>query len=506
MIDGNGGMHQATPPSFTPAGSRRRPSQDRVQPSAQPSDQVPSDAGAAGTQHPAIPPSFSPSSAKRRSAARPTGAAAVPPSATVRRTSAPAQPESVVPVSAAAEQPHSFSPAVPRQPRRSASGSRVSTVASHVSAAPSRVPQTQPRTPMMPAAPSVMGKGTGASRRLTERHIGRLPQGPGTGVTRAKRRLHAGRIVFGVFAVLLAALVLLVFGAWNWVDGRIGRDQWLTSMADSSGATSWLLVGSDKRDNTEGVVGSDDATVTGFRTDTLLVLTKPKNGPSSLISIPRDSLVEVEGQYMKINSVAQVYGNKALTGEVEQITGQKIDHVAEIQFGGLKNVVDAVGGVNLCYDQDVDDGYSGLQWQAGCHDADGTTALAFSRMRYSDAQGDFGRAARQRQVIAAVMKKALSAGTLLNPAKVMALANAGLSSITVDESTDPATLAAMALAFRDATGSGGVTGSLYWSNPDYYVDGVGSSVLLDDSANLELFSQLASGKHATGEVGTLAES
>ena len=312
-------------------------------------------------------------------------------------------------------------------------------------------------------------------------------------------------VVLVTLAALIALLIFSVFGAWNWANGKIGRASWLTNMADSSGASSWLLVGSDKRDNTEGVAGADDQTVTGFRTDTLLVLTKPKNGPSSLISIPRDSLVTVDGQYMKINSVAQVYGNQALVGQIEQITGQKIDHVAEIQFGGLKNMVDAIGGVNLCYDQTVDDLYSGLKWTAGCHDADGTTALAFSRMRYSDAQGDFGRAARQRQVIAAVMKKALSPSTLLNPAKVAKLADASLSAVTVDEDTNPMTLASMALAFRDATGDGGVTGSLYWSNPDYYVDGVGSSVLLDDAANTELFSQLAAGSHASGEVGTLAE-
>ena len=103
------------------------------------------------------------------------------------------------------------------------------------------------------------------------------------------------------------------------------------------------------------------------------------------------------------------------------------------------------------------------------------------------------------------MKKALSGGTLLNFPKVGKLANAALASITVDEKTNPYTLLQMALAFRDATGSNGVSGSVYWSNPDYYVDGVGSSVLLDDAKNKELFSQLASGTHKAGDVGTLAE-
>ena len=81
-----------------------------------------------------------------------------------------------------------------------------------------------------------------------------------------------------------------------------------------------------------------------------------------------------------------------------------------------------------------------------------------------------------------------------------------LNAITVDEQTNPYTLLMMALAFRDATGASGITGSVYWSNPDYYVDGVGSSVLLDDQRNLELFTALADGTHEPGVVGTLAES
>ena len=245
--------------------------------------------------------------------------------------------------------------------------------------------------------------------------------------------------------------------------------------------------------------------ISGFRTDTILVLIKPKSGPSSLISIPRDSLMNVDNQYMKINAVAQIAGKKALVSNVEQITGQKIDHVAQIKFGGLQNVVNALGGIELCYDEDVQDSYSGLNWKAGCHTADGSTALSFSRMRYADARGDFGRNERQRQVISAIVKKASSSGTLTNPSKVVAVSNAAMSALTVDEKTNPYTLLTMALAFKSATGSNGISGSVYWSDPDYYVDGVGSSVLLDDARNTELFNQLADGTHKAGAVGNLAE-
>lgn len=314
--------------------------------------------------------------------------------------------------------------------------------------------------------------------------------------------MSATRIAGITLALIAALLLLAVFGAWNWVDARLNKESgWLTDSSNNP-AESWLILGSDERDGTAG--GSADDTP-GFRTDTILVLTKPKSGSSSLISIPRDSLTQVGGLYMKINAVAQLKGYKALVGEVEQITGQHIDHIAKIKFGGLKNVVDALGGVNLCYDQTVNDADSGLNWTAGCHMADGGTALAFSRMRYSDRNGDFGRAQRQRQVITAIVKKASSGAVLSKPSKVMKIADAGLTALTVDDRTSPLTLVHMAFAFKAATGSKGVTGSVYWTNPDYQVSGVGSSVLLDDSRNIELFSQLAAGSHKAGTVGTLAE-
>ena len=268
-------------------------------------------------------------------------------------------------------------------------------------------------------------------------------------------------------------------------------------------ASTWLILGSDERDGSTDYGGVDN--ISGFRTDTILVLIKPKSGPSSLVSIPRDSLMNVDNQYMKINAVALIAGKKALVSNVEQITGQKIDHVAQIKFGGLQNVVNALGGIELCYDEDVQDSYSGLNWKAGCHTADGSTALSFSRMRYADARGDFGRNERQRQVISAIVKKASSSETLTNPSKIVAVSNAAMSALTVDEKTNPYTLLTMALAFKSATGSNGISGSVYWSDPDYYVDGVGSSVLLDDAKNTELFNQLADGTYKAGTVGNLAE-
>ena len=444
MTQESGGADpQINPPSFIPSAGRRSRASSQTPRTITPSSSSRTPRAAGGNDN-GIPPSFSPN--VNRSARR--------------STSASSQPQSIPPT----------------QARRSSGSSRnASTPASSVirSATPSRTP--------------VVAMTSGHNSAIAIRGRG--------------HKVRNG--VIGAVILLIAALALAVFGAWGWVDGKLNKADWLTTAADTP-ASTWLILGSDERDGSTNFGGVDD--ISGYRTDTILVLTKPKSGPSSLISIPRDSLMNVDDQYMKINAVAQLVGKKALVGEIEQLTGQKIDHVAQVKFGGLQKVVDALGGVELCYDQDVQDAYSGLNWTAGCHNADGSTALSFSRMRYADVTGDFGRNARQRQVISAIVKKASSKETLTNPKMVTTMAEAGLSALTVDGKTTPLTLVNMALAFKDATGSKGISGSVYWSNPDYYMDGVGSSVLLDDAKNTELFSQLAAGTHAAGTVGTLAES
>lgn len=313
------------------------------------------------------------------------------------------------------------------------------------------------------------------------------------------RRHPLRRFVTILLLVLLLALVVLAGGGWFWINGRLTREKMLTD-APGSEATTWLLLGSDQRDGSPGA--GQDASITGFRTDTILVLTKPGHGAASLISVPRDSLVKQDGDYMKINAVAYTSGYRALTGQIEDITGHKINHVALIRFGGLSKVVDALGGVRLCYDADVNDPNSGMVWSRGCHQADGGMTLAFTRMRYSDPKGDFGRAERQRQAISAITAKALKPSVVLNPSTAGKVLSAGLDALVVDERANPIDLVRMVLAFRSASSSNGVTGSVYWTDPDYYPGGgIGSTVLLDQARNTDLFNRLAQGSHDPGTVG-----
>lgn len=364
---------------------------------------------------------------------------------------------------------------------------------------------TQSRLPVAPSqTPAPRTKRVSTAKQISERPLRpatRLSNLDSTGQLTSVRKAPRHRIRKIIAFAVIVVLCLALFGigsTWIWADNQLQHKDMLTGKASGT-ATSWLILGSDERDGTEGT-GTTDG-ISGFRTDTILVLTKPRHGASSLISIPRDSLVTLNGQGMKINAAANLGSYKDLTNQVETISGHKIDHVVTIRFGGLAGIVEALGGVNLCYDQTVNDPYSGLNWTAGCHDTDGGTALAFSRMRYADPRGDFGRAERQRKVIAAITHKSLSPQVLLNISTLSRVANASIRAIDVDEDTNPWTLARMLLAFRDASSDTGVNGSVYWIDPNYYPGGLGSTVLLDDKRNLELFTQLNDGTHEPGVVG-----
>ena len=233
--------------------------------------------------------------------------------------------------------------------------------------------------------------------------------------------------------------MLVTFGLWNWVDGHLDKQPWLSDKANTSG-TSWLILGSDQR------TGEEAKTITGFRTDTILVLTKPNSGTRSLISIPRDSLVQVNGTYMKINAVAQLSGEKALVQQVETITGQKIDHVAQIKFNGLKDVVDALGGSTCAMRPDRERRPVQSQLTAGCQLPMGRPPWRSHACATPTRRAISYRAERQRQVIGAIAKKAMSGKTLTNIPKLNKTLKAALASITVDSKTNPYTLAQMVFA------------------------------------------------------------
>ncbi|MDO5728194.1 MAG: LCP family protein [Actinomycetaceae bacterium] len=257
-----------------------------------------------------------------------------------------------------------------------------------------------------------------------------------------RRRGSRWRPIAAVLAIVLFLIVAWPVGVLWWASSQISHVDALSDTAATPGVT-YLLAGSDERD--------DQSIVEGRRSDTIMLLHKASNGQASLVSLPRDAYVDIPGNgKSKLNASYAWGGEKLLVQTVEQLSGLHVDHYIEIGMGGFKDLVDAVGGVELCLDYEVDDPNSGLYWPGGCNIADGNRALAFSRMRYQDPRGDIGRGDRQRQVVSAVLDKALSSDTFWSPQRQVDLSGAGARSVQTDPDTSAFDLARAALAVRRA--------------------------------------------------------
>ncbi|MEE6283295.1 LCP family protein [Georgenia sunbinii] len=306
---------------------------------------------------------------------------------------------------------------------------------------------------------------------------------------RPPRRRRRGRRFAAVLVVLLVLVLAWPVGLLIWANGQINHLPALSDAAATPGQT-YLLAGSDSR--ADGAAG--DSTE-GQRSDTIMVLHKPSSGPAALVSLPRDTYTDIPGHgFNKLNAAYSLGGPELLVASVESLTGLTVDHYVEIGMAGVRDVVDAVGGVELCLDYDVDDWRSKLVWEAGCHPADGETALAFARMRYADPDGDIGRTERQRQIVSAIISEVTDPATLLDPRGHVDLIGSGLASIVVDDDTGIIDLGRMGLAFRSATGSDGLVGPPPIADRNHRPGGVGSTVLLDPELAPDFFVRLRDGE------------
>lgn len=304
---------------------------------------------------------------------------------------------------------------------------------------------------------------------------------------RRRFRLRPSGCMGGVGMLLLIVLVISLAGTL-WLDSRLNRVQSSpeVQIADTAG-TNWLLVGSDSREGmseedvqrlgTGGDIGSR-------RTDTIMVLHIPLTGQSTLVSLPRDSYVDIPGFGMnKINAAFTFGGAPLLTQTVEQATGLSIDHYAEIGMGGLANVVDAVGSIQICPDQPIVDPLANLNIQAGCQQADGPTALGYVRTRATP-MGDLDRVQRQREFFSALVDKATSTSTFVNPLRALPTINAVAGSFTVGERDHVWDLMRVAFAMRGGTKTETVP---YAGFADY---DVGNVVIWDEQGAQALFDSL----------------
>ena len=289
---------------------------------------------------------------------------------------------------------------------------------------------------------------------------GRTAGGPPPGrPTRAKRRRPFRWIIF----VLLLWLVFLVaVPVWAWTKIAKVDAEPDGARPDSQPGHTYLLVGSDSREDLTAKERKELGTgkAEGRRTDTIMLL-HTGSGPNLLLSIPRDSIVDVPGHgRTKINAAYAYGGPQLLVKTIESETGIGIDSYVEIGLGGFVNVVDAVGGIEICPDQKMKDPLAKLDIKKGCQDADGKTALGYARSRHTSALGDIDRARHQREVVSAIGSEAVSPWSILNPVRYFRLANSGADSLTVGEDTGPIDTVRFAWAMTRISGDTGLTCSV----------------------------------------------
>lgn len=293
-----------------------------------------------------------------------------------------------------------------------------------------------------------------------------------------------------VLALLIAYPVTLGLTAMNAMDRVDALPE--ESAGGRASGRNILVVGTDSRVGTTGM-----GKVENTRADTIMLLNVPLRGAATLVSIPRDSYVDIPGHDRnKINAAYALGGPQLLTQTVEELSGIGIDDYVETGLGGFGNVVDAVGGIEICPERDMLDDDADLDVQAGCQNANGATALGYARARHSDPEGDLGRVKRQREVLASIVKEAASPSTVLNPFNAYPLAKAGGGALRVDEGTGWFGIARFLQGMRSVSGPDGVNLTVPVADPSVRTSN-GLVVELDDDRTDALFTALREGDEAT---------
>lgn len=312
-----------------------------------------------------------------------------------------------------------------------------------------------------------------------------------------RRRRRPGR----VFLSLLLVLLVFVAGVWIYLDFSINRVDALSDYPGRPAAgrgTTWLIVGSDSR---EGLDAEDQARLrtgdtAGRRTDTIMIAHLPDNDSRpTLLSIPRDLVVDIPGRGQnKINASFAFGGAPLLVQTVEQFTGLRIDHYAEIGFGGFAKMVDAIGGVEMDVENAIFDEATGVTIPAGRQTLDGAAALAFVRTRKSAAtpRSDLDRVVNQRKFMGAFAGELASPSTLLNPLHLFPLIRAVPDALTIDTNDHLHHVAMLGWKLRGISGDQVITGTLPVRGP--------SAESLDEAKAQQLFEALRNDQPVTEDM------
>jgi LCP family protein required for cell wall assembly len=274
------------------------------------------------------------------------------------------------------------------------------------------------------------------------------PRGPVRGTAyKRKKGPHWGRIAMVGGALVLVLALLAGIGGYVYyrsIDAGLNRDDPFAQLTGGrpakpvEGALNMLLLGSDSRDpDNKGNPGQ-------WRSDTIIVLhVNAAHDKAYLVSLPRDLYVHIPKSKSnpkygdtkaKINASFAWGGSPLTLQTVEEYTQVRLDHLMLIDFGGFKNVIDALGGIDMNVETTITSIHPPKRvFKAGMNHFNGAEALDYARQRYQFPDGDFARMRHQQQMMKAIMDKAASSGTLTNPAKLNAFLKAVTKAVTVDK-------------------------------------------------------------------------
>ena len=220
-----------------------------------------------------------------------------------------------------------------------------------------------------------------------------------------------------------------------------------------------LLIGSDTR---VGQGTSDAKSVSGARSDTTLIVHLSADRQHvTVVSVPRDSMVKMPPNcdatvprsrwtVQQVNSAFSIGGPACLINTLEADTGMFITHFAVVDFTGFKGMVDALGGVPVCTPVAIDDPKAHLTLAAGRHVLDGTQALGYVRVRYTEGDGsDLGRIGRQQAFLSSVVQEATRTSLLLRPDRLYGFLDAATKSLTTDPELGLGTMKDIATSVKD---------------------------------------------------------
>ena len=245
------------------------------------------------------------------------------------------------------------------------------------------------------------------------------------------------KIFWSILGVLVALVLIFAGVAWHNLSVTTS-DMYSTSGANAKRnakkvlaqgkPVSILLMGTDTGEFGRSYKG---------RTDTLMVVTlNPKTNTTTIVSLPRDMKVDLPNypQYSpsKINAAYTYGGVKETINTVQKEFNIPIDYYLLVNMNGLEKAINKVGGVDVVSPLTFD--YQGFSFKKGKkYHMNGKKALEFSRMRYDDPNGDYGRQQRQRLIIAALLKKSVSYKTILNKSFLNSLSDSSQTDLSMND-------------------------------------------------------------------------